>query len=58
MNTEDRWTDGSMKTLDELLRACLLSDGTAVFVRVLIQDEFTQDVIVRQGPRWLVYDCT
>ena len=58
MNTADRWTGGSMKTLDELLHACLRSDGSAVFVRVLVQDEFTQDVIVREGDRWLVYDCT
>jgi hypothetical protein len=58
MRNSDRWTDGSMKTLEELVTRCVASGGRAELRRVVIQDEYTHDFIVRDGERWLVYDGT
>jgi hypothetical protein len=54
----DSLTDGSLKTLEELLVNCVASNGRTSIVRVVVQDEYTHDVVVRDGDRWLVYDST
>lgn len=51
-------TDGSLKTLEELVTRCVASGGRTSLVRVVIQDEYTHDVVIRDGDRWLVYDST
>jgi hypothetical protein len=32
--------------------------NAASIVDVIVQDEFTHDVVVSRGPRWLVFDTT
>jgi hypothetical protein len=44
--------------LEELLMRCVASGGKTSLVRVVVQDEYTHDVVVRDGDRWLVYDST
>lgn len=58
MKATDSLTDGSLKTLEELLVKCVASQGRTAIVRVVVQDEYTHDVVVRDGDRWLVYDST
>lgn len=58
MKANDALTNGSLATLEELLTICVNSAGKTALVRVVIQDEYTHDVIVRDGDRWLVYDAT
>ena len=43
-------------TLEDVVRG-LAATGGAI-EEVVTQDEFTHDVIVREGARWLVYDTT
>jgi len=58
MKAADALTDGSIKTLEELLVICVASGGRTSIVRVVVQDEYTHDVVVRDSDRWLVYDST
>lgn len=58
MKANDALTDGSLATLEELLTICVNSTEKTALVRVVIQDEYTHDVVVRDGDRWLVYDAT
>lgn len=58
MSATDLLTSGTLKTLEELLTICVASGGRTALVRVVIQDEYTHDVVIRDGDRWLVYDTT
>lgn len=58
MSATDPLTDGSLRTLEELVVRCVASGGRVSLVRVIVQDEYTHDVVVRDGDRWLVYDST
>jgi hypothetical protein len=62
MTSVDVFCDGSLRTLEELLARCAASGGVTSVVRVVVQDEYTHDVIVRDRSlgrtRWLVYDST
>ncbi len=58
MKATDSLTDGSLRTLEELIARCVASDGALSLLRVVVQDEYTHDVVVRDRDRWLVYDCT
>ena len=40
------------RMLDDVVR-----DGLDI-VDVVVQDEFTHDILIPVGPVWLVYDCT
>ncbi len=58
MSAADVLTDGTLKTLEELLAFCFASRGRTKVVRVVIQDEYTHDVVVHDADRWLVFDTT
>jgi hypothetical protein len=45
-------------TLDRVVSYWLSRDPPRLVVDVVKQDEFTQDVVFRDGDRYLVYDTT
>jgi hypothetical protein len=46
------------RTLEEVIRWGLSQNPPCVLADVVVQDEFTHDVVVRCGDVWLVYDTT
>jgi hypothetical protein len=48
----------SLRTLSEVVTWCLAAQPPAEISAVIHQDEFTLDVVVSAGPRWLVFDTT
>jgi hypothetical protein len=46
------------KSLADVLRWGLSQDPPIVIADVVVQDEYTHDVLVPWGDRWLVYDAT
>jgi hypothetical protein len=48
----------SLRTLSEVVAWCLAAQPPAEITGVIHQDEFTLDVVVSAGPRWLVFDTT
>jgi hypothetical protein len=45
-----------LRTLEDVLAWCRAQGGDVV--EVIVQDEFTHDVIVREGERYHVFDTT
>lgn len=50
-------TEG-LRTLSEVVAWCLAAQPPAAITEVIHQDEFTLDVVVSAGRRWLVFDTT
>lgn len=48
----------TLRTLSDVVAWCLAARPPAVISEVIHQDEFTLDVVVRAGARWLVFDTT
>lgn len=46
------------RTLEDVIRWGLAQSPPSVIVDVIVQDEFTHDVVVAHRDRWLVYDTT
>ncbi len=46
----------ALDTLDDVLRWCAATGGE--LVEVIVQDEYTHDVVVRAAPHYLVFDST
>lgn len=49
---------GGLRTLSEVVAWCLAARPAAEITGVIHQDEYTLDVVVSAGPRWLVFDTT
>ena len=49
---------GGLRTLSEVVAWCLAAQPAAEITGVIHQDEYTLDVVVSAGPRWLVFDTT
>ncbi len=47
-----------LRTLEEVVRWMAAQPAPCAIVEVVAQDEFTHDVVVQQGARWLVFDTT
>ncbi len=48
----------SLRSLSEVVAWCLAAQPPAEISAVIHQDEFTLDVVVSAGARWLVFDTT
>ncbi len=48
----------ALRTLSDVVTWCLAAQPPAEITEVIHQDEFTLDVVVSSGPRWLVFDTT
>ncbi|MFO0628654.1 MAG: hypothetical protein U0325_23975 [Polyangiales bacterium] len=48
----------ALRTLSEVVAWCLAAQPPAEITGVIQQDEFTLNVVVSAGPRWLVFDTT
>jgi hypothetical protein len=46
------------RTLDDVVNWTLARRPVERIVDVIVQDEFTHDIVVTFGDRWLVYDTT
>ncbi len=51
------WCSG-LYGISVMLAFCFASRGRTKVVRVVIQDEYTHDVVVHDADRWLVFDTT
>lgn len=49
---------GAHRTLSEVVRWALAENPPWAIAEVIVQDEFTHDVVLGGGDLWLVYDTT
>jgi hypothetical protein len=47
-----------LRTLEDVIRWCAETHPPRVITDVVTQDEYTHDVVVLDGDRWLVFDTT
>lgn len=48
----------ALRTLSDVVTWCLAAQPPAEISAVIHQDEFSLDVVVSTGSRWLVFDTT